>query len=71
MTPPPPSLCLRVTCFTLYLLGLSVSAWNINGAYSSLLGNKLDQEGFLSKMKKMGFFAVCETWTRDTNVIIP
>ena len=26
---------------------------------------------FLSKMKKMDFFAVCETWTRDTNFTIP
>ena len=38
---------------------LSVNAWNINGAYSSLFGNKLDQEGFfLSKVKEMDFFAV-------------
>ena len=51
---------------------LSVNAWNINGAYSSLFGNKLDQEGFfLSKVREMDFFAVCETWTRDSNFTIP
>ena len=50
---------------------LSVSAWNINGLKSTLLDQKLEHKDFLTTMKRMDFFAVCETWTREREFNVP